>query len=175
MCLGLMCAGLLVACGSEPQPPLEDADIRISGSSTVYPISAEATRRFQRRNRGASVAVEFTGTTAGMRKFCTGEVHMVGASRPINTEESGLCGRNEIHFIEIPIAQDALSVVVHVDNDWAESITVAELGRIWEPAAQGRVMRWSDVREGWPDQPPWRHASPRPARRASSSSCPGVR
>lgn len=146
-------AVLLAACDGGPDVPVEEADIRISGSSTVYPISVEAVRRFQRANRDAHVAVEFTGTTAGFRKLCAGEVHMIGASRPVNAQELAACRNNEIRFIEIPIAQDALSVVVNGNNDWAESITVAELGKIWEPAAEGRIKRWSDVRDGWPDEP----------------------
>lgn len=132
---------------------MEDADIRISGSSTVYPISTEAVRRFQRSGQRVGIAVEFTGTTAGFRKLCAGEVHMIGASRPINAEELAACGANEVRFIEIPIAQDAVSVVVNGANDWAKSITVTELKAIWEPEAENRVTKWSDVRDGWPDEP----------------------
>lgn len=149
----IVSAALLAACGSDSDVPLEEADIRISGSSTVYPISAEASRRFQRSERDARIAVEFTGTTAGFRKLCAREVHMIGASRPINTDELAACEANETRFIEVQIATDALSVVVNGANDWAQSMTVAELGMIWEPTAEGRVTKWSDVRAEWPDEP----------------------
>jgi phosphate transport system substrate-binding protein len=73
-----------------------------------------------------------------------------GASRPIKTSEAALCANHGVEFVELPIAYDGLAVVVNPKNTWASSITTAELKAMWEPAARGKVTRWSDVREGWP-------------------------
>jgi phosphate transport system substrate-binding protein len=98
------------------------------------------------------VTVGESGTGAGLQKFCRGEVVVANASRPIKPTEAGACAVAGITFIELPVAYDGLSVVVHPSNTWATSITVAELRALWAPAAQGQVMRWSQVRLGWPDQ-----------------------
>jgi len=94
-----------------------------------------------------------SGTGGGFKKFVRGEIDISNASRPIKEEEAKLAGEANIEFIELPVAYDALSVVVHPQNTWATSMTVAELKKIWEPAAQGKITRWSQVRAGWPDQP----------------------
>jgi phosphate transport system substrate-binding protein len=71
----------------------------------------------------------------------------------INEEERALCATNGVEFLQLPVAMDTLAVVVHFDNRWTEHLTLAELKRIWEPAAEGAVTRWNQVRAEWPDQP----------------------
>lgn len=144
---------LTTGCGAPAAESSATPDFRIDGSSTVYPVSAEAVRRYSRRNREAVINVRFSGTTGGFRRFCQGETEINDASRPINAEEIETCAANGVRFIELPIGFDALSVVVHPDNDWARDITVEELRRLWEPAAEGRVTTWRNVRTGWPDEP----------------------
>lgn len=124
-----------------------------SGSSTVYPLTREAVRRYERANPDANIAVEFTGTTAGFKKFCAGEVDVNNASRPIDESEQAVCESNDIAYLEVPIAMDAISIVVHPSNNWANDITVDELHRLWSPASEGEVMTWRDVRANWPDEP----------------------
>ncbi|WP_274427270.1 PstS family phosphate ABC transporter substrate-binding protein [Chelativorans sp. YIM 93263] len=118
------------------------------GSSTVYPITVEAARR-----AGIEIDVNFSGTTAGFRRFCAGETDISNASRPINTEEMEVCAEAGVDYVELPIAFDALAVVVNATNDWAKSITIEELRKLWEPAAEGTVTTWQQVREEWPDRP----------------------
>jgi phosphate transport system substrate-binding protein len=55
--------------------------------------------------------------------------------------------------MELPIAFDALSIAINPQNDWAKDITVAELKKIWEPAAEGKITKWNQVRSYWPDRP----------------------
>ena len=98
------------------------------------------------------VSIAVSGTLGGFRKFCAGETDITGASRPITTSEAEACQHAGIEYVEVPIGYDGLSVLVNPKNHWARDITVPELKKIWEPAAQGNVMRWSQVRAGWPDR-----------------------
>lgn len=125
----------------------------IDGSSTVYPLSQEAVRRFQRARKGHPIDVAFSGTTAGFRRFCTGETDINDASREINAEEQAQCAENGVSYRQIPLAMDAIAVVVHPENDWARDITVDELKTLWSPAAEGKVTRWNEIRPEWPDRP----------------------
>jgi len=128
-------------------------DVTIDGSSTVYPITEAATRAFRRRAPGVHVHLGVSGTGGGFRKFCRGELDVSDASRPINEREAVTCRENGVDFIEVPIAFDGVSVVVHPDNHWSSCVTVAELGRLWQPASEGRIERWSQLRPGWPEEP----------------------
>ncbi|MCQ4260322.1 PstS family phosphate ABC transporter substrate-binding protein [Stutzerimonas stutzeri] len=125
----------------------------IDGSSTVYPLSREAQRRFQRARRGLAIDVKFSGTTAGFRRFCAGETDINDASREINAEEQAACKKNGISYRQIPIAMDSIAVVVHPSNRWANDITLDELKRLWAPKTEGRITHWNDIRADWPDRP----------------------
>jgi phosphate transport system substrate-binding protein len=127
------------------------APIVIDGSSTVFPISEAMAEEFQKKHR-TQVTVAASGTGGGFKKLCAKEVAIAGASRPIKPSEVDACKANGVSYIELPVAYDGIAVVVHRDNDWVDSMTVAELKKLWEPAARGRVTKWSDVRRGWPDQ-----------------------
>ena len=125
-------------------------DVRMDGSSTVYPVSLALAEEFLIDSPDARVTVAFSGTGAGFEKFCGGETDVSGASRVIKPSEIELCEQNGISFVELPVAADGLSVVVNVENDWAQCLTTEELNRIWRPDSD--VTTWSDVRAEWPDQ-----------------------
>lgn len=125
----------------------------IDGSSTVYPLSREALRRFQRDRPGMAIDVQFSGTTGGFRRFCAGETDINDASREINAEEQASCKDSGVSYRQIPIAMDSIAVVVHPSNRWADDITVEELKRLWTPDAEGRITHWKHIRESWPDRP----------------------
>lgn len=128
--------------------------IKIDGSSTVYPLTDEVVREFQfERVDTPEFLVAFSGTTGGFRKFCAGETDISDASRPINVEEMEACKGGGVEYVEIPVAYDALTLAVHPDNDWVDSLTVAELKSIWEPTAEGRITNWNQVRPEFPDAP----------------------
>ena len=126
--------------------------IAIDGSSTVFPITEAVAEEFQKINR-ARVTVGVSGTGGGFKKFCANETVISDASRPIKSTEVTLCGEKSIEFIELPVAFDGLAVVVNPKNTWVDYLTTAELKKMWEPAAQGKVMKWSDIRPGFPDKP----------------------
>lgn len=140
---------------SHPLSAQQQALVKIDGSSTVYPISQAVLKQFQTTAIGKSsqVVASFSGTSGGFRKFCAGQTDINDASRPINTKEMATCRNNVVPYIELPIAFDAVTVAVNPQNTWATSITVAELRRMWEPAAQGKINRWNQVRAAWPDRP----------------------
>lgn len=154
---GLFALGL-AGCGGGPDPaasgaPKTPATILADGSSTVFPITSEAARRFLRQQRDADIRVSYSGTTAGLRLFCAGSIDIGNASRMMNDEERAACAVNGVEFLQLPLALDTVAVVVHFDNHWVDNLTLGELRKIWEPAAEGTLMRWNQVRREWPDQP----------------------
>jgi phosphate transport system substrate-binding protein len=137
---------------NEPSAKVETAPsvITIDGSSTVFPINEAVAEEFQKANPTHKVTIGVSGTGGGFKKFCSGELAIAGASRPIKKTEAEACAAKGIEFIELPVAYDGLAVVVNPKNDWVASLTVAELKRLWEPEAQGKVKSWSQVRSGFP-------------------------
>ncbi len=127
--------------------------VKIDGSSTVYPITKAIAKNFITSNPTAKIEVNFSGTSGGFKKFCAGEIDINDASRPINLEEMAACKKAGISYYELPIAYDALTVVVNPKNTWAKDITVAELKKIWEPSADGKIKRWNQIRPEYPNQP----------------------
>lgn len=126
--------------------------VRVDGSSTVFPISEAIAEEFMTSN-SADVVVGVSGTGGGFAKFCAGEIDVTGASRPIKTEELEACAANGIEFIELPVAYDALTVVVNPANTWADSMTVEQLRTLWEPSAEGRITNWNQLDPSWPNLP----------------------
>jgi phosphate transport system substrate-binding protein len=146
--------GAFTAVGVGPMTTTANAADRIAidGSSTVYPITEAMAEEFQKAHGDVQVTVGVAGTGGGFEKFCRGETAISDASRPIEEDERAACKQNGIQFIELPVALDALTVVVHPKNSWAQCMTVEELKTVWEPAAQGKITSWSQVRKGWPDE-----------------------
>jgi phosphate transport system substrate-binding protein len=134
--------------GGEPV----SGQIRIEGSSTVQPITQAAAELFRQENPDARISVGGSGTSDGFEAFCQGDTQISDASRPIDVaEEVPVCEENGVEFIEIPVAFDGISVVANPQNDWASDVTSEELKTMWEPAAEGQITRWSQVRSEWPD------------------------
>ena len=125
--------------------------ILISGSSTVFPFSKAAIASFQKARRGA-ITAEASGTSAGLRQFCAGQTVLAAASRPINAKELKACTNNGVAFLELPLAFDAITVVVNGANRFARQISTEQLKQLWSSEAQGKVTRWSQVNPAWPDQ-----------------------
>jgi phosphate transport system substrate-binding protein len=148
---GVLMGTLFFVSGSEAQAetPLKGT-IKIDGSSTVFPISEGMAEEFQGIQPKTRVTVGLSGTGGGFKKFCAGETDISDASRPIKQKEIDACRDKGIQYIELPVAFDGLSVMVNPKNDFVNSLTVAELKKIWEPGST--VKKWSDVRPEWPDR-----------------------
>lgn len=127
--------------------------IKIDGSSTVFPITEAIADGFHEKNAGVKVTVGIAGTGGGFKKFCKGETDISDASRPILKKEMVECAKNGITYMELPIAFDAITVVIHPKNKFLSKITVEELKKIWEPAAEGVIKTWNQVNPAWPKEP----------------------
>jgi phosphate transport system substrate-binding protein len=142
----------LAACGGDDNGDGGggSATIRADGSSTVGPLSTAAAERFQQENEDVRVVVGVSGTGGGFERFCAGETDLSNASRPIDEEEEQACANQGIEYVELEVANDALTVVVNPENDWTECLTVEQLKKIWEPGS--KVDNWNDVDPSFPDQ-----------------------
>ena len=125
--------------------------VLVDGSSTVYPITEAVAEEFQSVGGGTRVTVGISGTGGGFKRFCRGETDIADASRPILKDEMVACAQAGVKYTELPVAMDALTIVVGKDTTWVDYLTVAELKKMWEPAAQGKVKNWNQIRAGFPD------------------------
>ncbi len=144
---------LIVALIHVAAPAQSASIIRVDGSSTVFPITDAAAEAFYRSRKGAvTFAIGISGTGGGFKKFCRGDTDISNASRPILRAEMEDCAANRVRYLELPIAYDALTVVVATRNPMS-AISVEELKIMWEPEAQGRISRWNQVNPAFPSSP----------------------
>ena len=152
----LLGVAFVAGCGGGPTTSSESGalsgPVTLDGSSTVFPISEAVAEEFGKANRGVNVTVGSSGTGGGFQKFCRGETDINDASRPVRPAEMKACQASGINFIELPVAYDGIAIVVNPKATWINDITTDELKTLWAPEAQGKVMRWSQVRAGWPDR-----------------------
>jgi len=128
--------------------------VKVDGSSTVFPITEAVAEEFQKAKKNTvKVTVGISGTGGGFKKFCRGETDISDASRPILDKEMADCKAAGIEYFELPVAFDAITVVINPKNAFIRQLTIAELKKIWEPGAQGKVTRWNQVNPAWPDAP----------------------
>lgn len=158
--LSLLVGSSLVVAQPQPggttSPP---GTIVIDGSSTTGPLTAAVAEEFSKTPEGARVRIPvgISGTGGGFKKFCAGDpasrTDISNASRPIKQSEVEACNKNQIKYVEVPVGIDGLSVVVNKQNTWAACLTVGELKRIFEPAAEKKIVNWKQVRATFPDVP----------------------
>lgn len=127
------------------------ARIQVDGSSTVAKVAAAIAEKFQSKFSDVKVPLKVTGTGTGFKEMIAGRIDVANASRPIKDSEKADCQKNGIELLELTIALDGLTVCVNKENDWVDSITVAQLKKIWEPGS--KVKSWKDVDASWPDVP----------------------
>jgi phosphate transport system substrate-binding protein len=128
--------------------------VKIDGSSTVFPITEAVAEEFQKaKKQQVKVTVGISGTGGGFKKFCRGETDVSDASRPISAKEMKACAEAGIKYVELPVAFDALTVVINPKNTWIKELKVEELKKMWEPAAQGKITHWNQINPAWPNAP----------------------
>lgn len=127
-------------------------EIRIDGSSTVYPITEAVAEEFLAEQPKVQVTIGVSGTGGGFKKFGRGETDISDASRPIKEKEIELCNENNISYVDLSVAYDGLAVLINPENNWVDYFTVEELKKLWEPSAQGVIMKWNQIRPEWPDE-----------------------
>lgn len=143
---------LTTSCGGEKKSGQKEGSISIDGSSTVYPISEAVAEEYLAINPRVKVTVGESGTGGGFKKFGRGETDINDASRTIKQSEIDLCKESNIHYTELLVGYDGMAIVVNPENTWVKDITVAELKKMWEPAAQGVITKWNQIRPEWPDR-----------------------
>ncbi len=126
--------------------------VAIDGSSTVFPITEGIAEDFQAANRDIQVTVGISGTGGGFKKFCRGETDVQNASRPITESEIKICQEAGIRYLELPVAYDAIALVVNPKNKTVNEITMEELKVMWQPEAKGTVTKWNQVNKAWPNE-----------------------
>ena len=152
----LSLALVLSACGDKKEKKdgagAMTGTIQIDGSSTVFPITEAVAEEFRSEQPDVKVTIGVSGTGGGFNKFSRGETNISNASRPIKDKEIAICKENNINYIELEVAYDGLAVLVNPENTWVDSFTVEELKKIWEPSAQGTIMKWNQIRPEWPNE-----------------------
>jgi phosphate transport system substrate-binding protein len=147
---------LAFSCGKTDNNNQEKAqltgDVKVDGSSTVYPITEAIAEEFNKENPEVKATIGVSGTGGGFKKFMRNEIDIADASRPIKKSEDSACAAGKIDYIELPVAFDGLAVVVNPQNTWVDYITVEELKKMWEPAAQGKIVKWNQIRSTWPNE-----------------------
>jgi phosphate transport system substrate-binding protein len=153
----LLLVGAGAGCGGDDDDDVEfrgavSGRVDLDGSSTVEPFATHAAERFLDENPGVAIIVGIfpSRTGGGFERFCAGETDLSSASRPIEADEKRACRKQGIEYVELEVANDALTVVVNRENDWADCLTINELKKIWEPDSE--VRSWSEVRSGFPDE-----------------------
>lgn len=149
--LAVLLGLFLSSCSGDSGETLS-GEVRVDGSSTVFPITEAVAEEFRSEAPRVRVTVGVSGTGGGFQKFIRGDIDVNNASREIKPSEIEEAENNNVEYVRLSVAYDGLAVVVHPENDWVDYFTVEELNRIWAPAAQGTITRWSQIREGWPDE-----------------------
>ena len=148
---------LLLSCSSKKNTDSNNAagetasEVKIDGSSTVYPITEAVAEAYRAEHPDVKVTAGFSGTGGGFKKFGRGDIDINDASRPIKESEIKACEENKIKYIGLKVAFDGLAVIVSKENTWLEHITVEELKKLWEPEAQGKIKKWNQINAKWPN------------------------
>jgi len=145
---------LLSVAASAPQSGSQLAtlkgEIRVDGSSTVYPITEAVAEDFSKAAKGVRTTVGVSGTGGGFKRFCKGETDISDASRPITKSEAETCKSANIDFVELPVAYDGLCIAISKQNTWATKLTVDQIKKIY--SASGTAKTWKDLDSAWPDR-----------------------
>ena len=129
----LIATAIMISCGSDESSGSKLAgDIKIDGSSTVYPITEAVAEEFRAVHPKVRVTVGVSGTGGGFKKFARNETQISNASRPIKEKEAANCKNNKVSYLELSVAYDGLSVIVNPENDWVDYLTMDELNKIFQ-------------------------------------------
>lgn len=141
----------LFGCTCGQQSSTQNAlTIKIDGSSTVFPLTEAISEEFSKANQNIKVTVGTSGTGGGFKKLSVGEIDICNASRSIKPEEITSMKKNNLDYLELPVAYDGITLVVNAKNDWVDNLTTEELKRIWSPDT--KVKTWKDIRSQWPNR-----------------------
>ena len=148
---GLLIIAIAAACSGGDTTDMEELSgtIEIDGSSTVFPVTAAVAEEFHKEHGDVNINVGFSGTGGGFKRFTVGETAISDASRPIKESEIEAADENGIEYIELRIGTDGLSVMVSLENDFVDCLSIDQLNQIWKP--ESTVFKWTDINPDWPD------------------------
>lgn len=130
--------------------------IKISGSSTVQPVTTAVQELFNTTNPGVAITVDGPGTGDGFKLFCKGEIDIADASRAIKpTGEADVCATSGVKYVELKVALDGLSVLTSAKATTVpQCLTFADLYALTGPesgpqdkagAAQTPFTNWKQA------------------------------
>ena len=134
----------------QEEAPALSGEIKLDGSSTVYPIAQAVAEEFMGLH-DVNVTVGLSGSSNGIKAIMNGEADIANSSRLIKEEEVKAIQDKGDDVVEMPVAYDGITVVIHPENDWATEMSVEQLKMIWQK--DSTVKNWSDVDPSWPNEP----------------------
>lgn len=152
---------VLAACSGSAESKDESKDekggeiegaVTIDGSGTVYPLMAKLAETYMTEEQPeVSVEVSRAGTGAGFEKFLAEDgTDFNDASRPIKDEELAKAEELGMDVMEMKVALDGLTFVIHPENDWATEMTEEEVISVF--LADADKTNWSDINPDWPNE-----------------------
>jgi phosphate transport system substrate-binding protein len=162
--LSIICVSAVIGCGDQAstapksggadktaaQPALR-GNIQVDGSSTVRPIGEAVAKRYGEVQPQVQVDVGGRGTGNGFKRLIAKEIDFSQASRPVTPNEAKQLAEAGVEFVEVPVAYDGLTVVVHPSNDWVKELTIEQLQKIYGETAT--AQNWSEIDPTWPNEP----------------------
>jgi len=130
--------------GSTSSGQAVSGSVAISGSSTVLPISQLVAERFSGANPAAQIGVDGPGTGDGFVLFCAGTTDINDASRQIESTEVKVCKQAGVHYVELEIGLDGITVMTNPANSSVTCLTKGDLYALFGPESQG-FSSWSDA------------------------------
>ena len=137
--------------GSAPAEETKlSGEVRIDGSSTVFPISQAVAEEFMAIHADVNVPVGLSGSSNGFKAIINGEADIADSSRVIKESEIEALKEKGQEAVQMPVAYDGITVVIHPENDWATEMTVEQLKKLWDKGST--ITKWSEIDPSWPDE-----------------------
>ncbi len=125
-------------------------NIKVDGSSTVFPFAQAAAEQFKGENTGVDISVGESGTGGGFEKFCAGETDISNASRPIKEdEEAPVCAKAGVTYSEVQVANDGIAIITSKDLE-IDCMTTDQLKKLWNKGS--KVSNYKELDPSFPDE-----------------------
>jgi len=141
-----LAAGVLALVLSSCGPDSLTGRINLSGSSTLAPLAAKASDKWKSLHPEVTIQVESIGSDAGLERLIRyRDTDFAMLSRPLSAEDLRSAQTAGVELVALPVAWDAVCLVVPATDTWAASLTREQAARAFTTAT-----RWSDLDPRWP-------------------------
>jgi phosphate transport system substrate-binding protein len=141
------CALLLIVAAV----PVHAQSIRVEAEGGAAALLGLAKQDYERTNAPATqLSVAASNTASAIGRLCRGEIAIAGVARTMTSAERSTCSQNRIDLLELPLASDAVALVVNPANTWAKEVSLDELRRAWLDTP-GKATSWRKLNPAWPD------------------------